>query len=409
MSDVFVSYDRRDRELADRVVAALTEQGLTVWWDDRISPYETWDKTIEREVDNAKKVLVLWTKNSVESDWVRTEAGAAREATPPKLVQARFSDCKVPLAFRLLQHVDLIGWTPKRRHAGWDRLILWLKDGIDQTAAPAPGGSGPVPPVEAAPVETSAPPVPPEAPNTAPDAGTHDDAAEAPVVMPAAAMGLGDFSSLTGSPAPAETPPEAPTDAPAQAADEAAVEPAPAASRPVPVSMPPQGQAAPATGDGRGNGIDKRLLIGGGIALGAVVLIGLAMMLFSGGGGFSNEERTTMAGYLDGYAERYAEGLTAVGDDELVRLADDAAHEFEVRLDAGGDYRVLGACDTSCRDVDLYVMDPAGQEIGRDIYTDDYPVVAIPDARGGTYTVRIGMPDCGAAECLSAARLYEGR
>jgi len=80
MSDVFVSYDRRDRELADRVVAALTEQGLTVWWDDRISPYETWDKTIEREVDNAKKVLVLWTKNSVESDWVQTEAGAAREA-----------------------------------------------------------------------------------------------------------------------------------------------------------------------------------------------------------------------------------------------------------------------------------------------------------------------------------------
>lgn len=142
MSDVFVSYDRRDRELADRVVAALTEQGLTVWWDDRISPYETWDKTIEREVDNAKKVLVLWTKNSVESDWVRTEAGAAREATPPKLVQARFSDCKVPLAFRLLQHVDLIGWTPKRRHAGWDRLILWLKDGIDQTAAPAPGAAG---------------------------------------------------------------------------------------------------------------------------------------------------------------------------------------------------------------------------------------------------------------------------
>jgi len=67
---------------------------------------------------------------------------------------------------------------------------------------------------------------------------------------------------------------------------------------------------------------------------------------------------------------------------------------------------VLGACDTNCRDVDLYVMDPSGQEIGRDVLTDDYPVVEIPNAQDGTYTVRIGMPDCGADECLSAARVY---
>ena len=114
MADVFVSYDRRDRELAQKVVQALTEQGMTVWWDDRITPNETWDKTIERELDSARKVLVLWTDHSVQSDWVRTEAGAAREAASPKLIQARFSDCKVPLAFRLIQAVDLMGWTPRR-------------------------------------------------------------------------------------------------------------------------------------------------------------------------------------------------------------------------------------------------------------------------------------------------------
>lgn len=404
MADVFVSYDRRDRDLADKVVSALTEQGLTVWWDDRITPHETWDKTIEREVDAAKKVLVLWTKNSVDSDWVRTEAGAARESTPPKLVQARFSDCKVPLAFRLLQHVDLIGWTPKRRHSGWDRLILWLKDGIDQPAAPAPGAGGPVPPVEAAPAEAPAPTAPPEAPDTASEAGPLDGAPETPVTMPAAAMGLGDFSSLAGSPAQSE----APTGSVRQPAAEDAAEPAPVAARPVPVSLQPQGQTTPGTGGGSGTGIDKRLLIGGGIALGAVVLIGLAMMLFSGGGGgFSQEERTTMGGYLNGYAERYAVGLTPVGDDELAWLAGNATHDYEVRLDDGGNYRVLGACDTNCRNVDLIVLGPSGQEVGSDTLSDDFPVVDIPNAQGGTYTIRIGMPDCGADECLSAARVYE--
>ncbi|MBN8552240.1 MAG: toll/interleukin-1 receptor domain-containing protein [Caulobacterales bacterium] len=394
MADVFVSYDRRDRDLAERVVAALTEQGLTVWWDDRITPHETWDKTIEREVDSAKKVLVLWTKNSVESDWVRTEAGAARESTPPKLVQARFSDCKVPLAFRLLQHIDLIGWTPKRRHAGWDRLILWLKDGIDQPAVSAPGAGGPIPPAE--PTQPADPPSPsaPAAPEMA-----------APAVAPAAAMGLGDFSSLAGSPSVPEAPTGVAPAASSGPAGEAPVEPVAAEPGPVPVSMPVAGQANPGTGGRTGTGIDKRLLIGGGIALGAVVVIGLAMMLFSGGG-FSSQERTTMGGYLNGYAEQYAPGLDSVGNDELAWLADDAAHEFEVRLDGARSYRVLGACDTNCRDVDLYVMDPSGQEIGRDVLTDDFPVVDIPNAQSGTYTVRIGMPDCRAEECLSAARIY---
>lgn len=421
MADVFVSYDRRDRELAERVVAALTEQGLTVWWDDRITPHETWDKTIEREVDNAKKVLVLWTKHSVESDWVRTEAGAAKESTPPKLVQARFSDCKVPLAFRLLQHVDLIGWTPKRRHAGWDRLIMWLKDGIDQPAVPSPGAGGPIPPeaadepaaeavevVEAVDVEADAP-----------EAGT-------PVAIPAA-MGLGSFAAASepetatpaygGPAAKSEAPPyggpAAGSETPAYggpAAGSAAA--ASAKSDHVPVTMAPAdsaGTTGAATTGAPGGGIDKRLLIGGAVALGVIVLIGLAMMLFSGGGGggdFSQEERTTMAGYLDGYAERYAQGLTPVGDDELASLSDDAAHDYQVQLDAGHSYRVLGACDTNCRDVDLYVMDASGQEIGRDILTDDFPVVDIPQAQDGGYTIRIGMPDCGVDACLSAARVY---
>jgi len=408
MADVFVSYDRRDRDLAEKVVAALTEQGLTVWWDDRLTPHETWDKTIEREVDSAKKVLVLWTKHSVESDWVRTEAGAAKESTPPKLIQARFSDCKVPLAFRLLQHVDLIGWTPKRRHSGWDRLISWLKDGLEQPAAPAPGAGGPIPPTDAVEPEAS---LPVEASTDLSAAAPEGDggAPETPVVMPAAAMGLGDFSSLEGSTPESEAPASSGSEpAGSTQAPDTRNEAAAASSGHVAVSMPSAGQSTTGTPTGSGGGIDKRLLIGGGIALGAVAVIALVMMLVSGGGdGFSEEERTTMGGYIDGYAEQYAQGYQQVGDDELARLADDAAHDYEVRLDGGRSYRVLGACDTNCRDVDLYVTDPSGQEIGRDILTDDYPVVEIPNAQDGAYTIRIGMPDCGAGECLSAARVYE--
>lgn len=404
MADVFVSYDRRDREIAEKVVSSLTEQGLTVWWDDRITPHETWDKTIEREVDSAKRVLVIWTNNSVQSDWVRTEAGAAKESTPPKLIQARFTDCKVPLAFRLLQHVDLIGWTPKRKHSGWDRLIGWLKDGLEQPAAPAPGGGGPIPPEEAS---GSAPTAQAAVSSEAtPAAAEADQPAPAP-------LGLASLTSAEPAEAPVEP---APTPEPsvAQSTEPKRIE-VPKIDLPK-VDMPRI--EMPKLGSGGGGGVDKRLVIGGLIAVGLVVVIAGSIMLAprvfgtggeSGGGGdgsFTAEERGTLGGYLDGYAADYAPGLEAVTDDELARIAPEDAYDFEVELGQGDTVRVLGACDANCSDVDLYVTGPDGAEIGSDTLLDDYPVVEIPDTAGGVYTIRIAMPGCSADTCIGAARLY---
>jgi hypothetical protein len=33
MNDVFLSYAREDKPVAERVVAALTRGGFTIWWD----------------------------------------------------------------------------------------------------------------------------------------------------------------------------------------------------------------------------------------------------------------------------------------------------------------------------------------------------------------------------------------
>lgn len=413
MADVFVSYDRRDREIAEKVVAALTEQGLTVWWDDRITPHETWDKTIEREVDSAKRVLVLWTNHSVQSDWVRTEAGAAKESTPPKLIQARFTDCKVPLAFRLLQHVDLIGWTPRRKHSGWDRLIGWLKDGLDQPAAPAPGGGGPIPPE--APTG-SAPTAEPAAPSPAIEAAQAAAEVEAPAPAAAAPQGFADLSQAAAEPAPEAAPAPAPTPGPsvAQSTEPRRIE---VAKMDLPKVEMPRIEM-PRLGSGEGGGPDKRLLIGGLIAAGVVVVAAIGFMVLpglmggggssgtGGGGGFSGDERGTLGGYLDSYGEQYAAGLDAVMDDELARIAPGDAYDFEVELGEGDTVRVLGACDTNCSDVDLYVTGPDGAEIGSDVLTDDYPVVDIPNTVGGVYTIRIAMPGCSADSCIGAARLY---
>ncbi len=372
MADVFVSYDRRDRELAQKVVQALTEQGMTVWWDDRITPNETWDKTIERELDSARKVLVLWTDHSVQSDWVRTEAGAAREAASPKLIQARFSDCKVPLAFRLIQAVDLMGWTPRRKHAGWDRLVEWLKDGQESKAAdPAPAPAPASAAAAAAPAAVSSEPASASDPVTPDPISAAEPAQEAPAQ---AHHALGGFPKVD----------------------------LPKVEMPH-VEMPDLEEVKARVG-----GMDKKWLwIGGGAVVAVIAMIGLAMALGGGGSnGVGGEEAETLSGYLDHYAGQYAAGTEQVGDDEMTRLPSGGTYDWEVSLEAGTHYRVLGACDTNCTDVDLGILQ-GEQILASDTLLDDYPVVDLTPQEGGRYTVRIAMPGCGAEQCVAAARLVE--
>ncbi|MEZ5970522.1 MAG: TIR domain-containing protein [Hyphomonadaceae bacterium] len=126
MADVFVSYKREDQALALEVVSALQGLGYTTWWDQRITPKEAWDATIQKEIDAAKAVLVLWTAASVKSDWVRIEATYAKENK--KLVPARLEHCRLPVAFVLTQTSDLTHWKGEAEHPEWLRTLSWIAD-----------------------------------------------------------------------------------------------------------------------------------------------------------------------------------------------------------------------------------------------------------------------------------------
>ena len=63
-------------------------------------------------------------------------------------------------------------------------------------------------------------------------------------------------------------------------------------------------------------------------------------------------------------------------------------------LSAGGTYVLIGACDENCSDLDMIVRDSSGNEVGRDEEPDDVPMVIVDGARGGRYTVDVGMVTC---------------
>ena len=79
MTDVFISYASEDRIRAKKLAEALEAKGFSVWWDRNIIAGQTYDEVIERELETATSVVVLWSKHSVISEWVKSEAQVAVE------------------------------------------------------------------------------------------------------------------------------------------------------------------------------------------------------------------------------------------------------------------------------------------------------------------------------------------
>jgi hypothetical protein len=109
MSDIFISYSSADRDRAALLAHALQARGWSVWWDRTIPPGRQFDEVIEEALDAARCVVVLWSKASIASSWVKNEASEAmrRKALIPALID---DQVRIPLEFRRLQAADLSRW-----------------------------------------------------------------------------------------------------------------------------------------------------------------------------------------------------------------------------------------------------------------------------------------------------------
>jgi tetratricopeptide (TPR) repeat protein len=115
MAKVFLSYVREDQIAARNVAAALELAAHEVWWDRHIRGGAEFAKEIDRALEAAEAVIVLWSKRSIDSAWVRDEAGAGRDSG--RLVPLRLDPCKPPLGFRQFQSIDLFGSKTERQAA----------------------------------------------------------------------------------------------------------------------------------------------------------------------------------------------------------------------------------------------------------------------------------------------------
>ena len=107
-ADIFLSYVREDRDRAANLADALSGLGWTVWWDRRIVPGRSYEDVIAEQLATARCVIVLWSRLSVKSDWVRDEAGEAKGRGT--LVPTLIDDVTPPFGFRQYQNANLTRW-----------------------------------------------------------------------------------------------------------------------------------------------------------------------------------------------------------------------------------------------------------------------------------------------------------
>lgn len=121
MADIFLSYSRVDRAGAEQIAAALAAEGFSVWWDKVLRAGQTYDEVTEGMLREAKAVIVLWSRESVKSKWVRAEATLGQRSSA--LIPVMIEDAERPILFELVQTADLIGWDGDAADPRWRMFI----------------------------------------------------------------------------------------------------------------------------------------------------------------------------------------------------------------------------------------------------------------------------------------------
>jgi sulfatase modifying factor 1 len=134
MSDIFLSYSQKDEERVRPIVRHLESLGWTVFWDRNIPPGKTWDEYIEMHLDAARCVVVVWSKDSVRSHWVKTEAEEGRRKQI--LVPLKLDEVTLSLAFRHIQAADLTAWKNDASHVQFKACIDAIAALVPQPVRP---------------------------------------------------------------------------------------------------------------------------------------------------------------------------------------------------------------------------------------------------------------------------------
>src|SRR5215471_2542181 len=121
MSDIFISYASADRDRVLPLVNALEKTGWSVFWDRTIPTGKTWRQVIGSEVQTCRSVVVVWTENSIASEWVHEEAETGKHKRI--LIPILLDKVQPPFGFGNVQAANLAAWDGNTSTPTFTRLV----------------------------------------------------------------------------------------------------------------------------------------------------------------------------------------------------------------------------------------------------------------------------------------------
>jgi hypothetical protein len=138
MHEVFLSYSRHDSTAANALADTLSAAGLSVWLDrNAIQEGDAFDTQIEEAIAQTRVVIVIWSRNSVKSHWVRAEAAYA--LNKQKLLPIAIDQSEPPLQFMQIQTIDFRYWDHTNKHHAFQQLAAALAKRLEPAAAASEG------------------------------------------------------------------------------------------------------------------------------------------------------------------------------------------------------------------------------------------------------------------------------
>jgi hypothetical protein len=100
------------------------------------------------------------------------------------------------------------------------------------------------------------------------------------------------------------------------------------------------------------------------------------------------------------------DGFSLTGQTHTGSLENEASDDFDLTLEAGVSYVLVGVCDNDCPDIDLMLLDGSGNEIDSDYETDAVPVLEVTPSRTAQYQVHVYMADCDTDPCFYGVGVF---